>query len=472
MSARTGSNGADEHISNRLAILKRHGVSITDDVRHYVEKLEQPYIKYLQNPSSTPRPSDTWLSEGVENGMSNETIILGALSEMRFDVGTIVVNPHTAGRILSVARNESDNCDKVIEEIGVIFEQLTRILGDKSKLLIPICDNVEEHWGLVFVDASPGKIHWGDGLFVRPFGKAAPHTVVDVVKSIMQKVMPAQTWMIETGNYMRDVLEFEKQSDTHSSGFYVIATMLRFAQWYGGVSGWGYFKAIDEKQPSSAQITEYYRQDAVIALMNRTKSVYTDYYKLLSATKQSIPTTGPKLTHQDILVTISKKRLHYFSADVDAPLNQADATEREQMVRALACERDFDMGYRKALTKFCVPVLFVDDYMKWLAHKRHEFSWEHRRRKIDVTKMRVFRCFRSKYKCRVAWTARWNDDQAIWLVTKTGGLHNHPPRRPDSVIKRTPPAKHLASTSTASGSNVSSSTVGAVRSIRKTSART
>jgi len=148
------------------------GVDVDDAVKAYVSKIKE---------GGSSRNSD-WLRLIKTQCMMDDHILMGALSEMDFPLGTVVVPPNTAHKVLAAAEGEAD--EDAIQGLTNRLKPLFT-LSHETKVLIPLAD--ERHWGMIVV--SEGRIYWGDSLGWNPFGN-----VIGVVYKIVKRIVPEFDW--------------------------------------------------------------------------------------------------------------------------------------------------------------------------------------------------------------------------------------------------------------------------------------
>jgi len=114
-------------------------------------------------------------------------------------------------------------------------------------MIIPV--NMDQtHWGAIFAVAkgprkrNEGEVYWGDSLGVAP-----PPKFREAVKTFLQALPGDVGWTIRDEKYMTDVLNFEKQQDSYSCGFYVLGAAITFADDRGGMLAGNYVRYSAER---------------------------------------------------------------------------------------------------------------------------------------------------------------------------------------------------------------------------------
>ena len=148
------------HLNNIIAA----GAVLTDTAKAYVTRIHTS--------------GASWLDTTAKASMIEQHILLGALSEMDFPFGTIVVPPGTADQMRSVATWNPTQYDRIVRETAkrccqVLYGQID------CTVLVPMVHN--GHFGLLI--AKDYKIYWSDSLGWEPFrGEEKP--VLEVLKDI------------------------------------------------------------------------------------------------------------------------------------------------------------------------------------------------------------------------------------------------------------------------------------------------
>jgi len=248
-------------------------------IRQYVEKI-------FKNSDSARSANDlvpNWLLQVRNDHMMDDHILLGALSQMDFPLGTVVVPPSTSVKFISAATQ----ADKTLREniLSGLVDRISPLLrcSDTRTVLIPMAH--ERHWCLVVSsnDSSlPGfssaRIYWADSL-----GQQSPQgfgDMLSVVKFVLDAIT-GSTWQIMNSNYMTDVLHYKTQVDVNSCGYYVISTISHFALTVGGMTTFTYIedkKYLEENDISfmdyAKKLTADLRRDAVLAFFKCVVATY------------------------------------------------------------------------------------------------------------------------------------------------------------------------------------------------------
>lgn len=106
----------------------------------------------------------------------------------------------------------------------------------------------ESHWGAVFCYPEPGKeffgrLMWGDSLGLRP-----PQHMLEFVHSFLNMLQGNVCWLMKGGNFILDVLSYEKQKDGYSCGCYFLSALSSFAKSKGRMPDGTYEKYSPEKK--------------------------------------------------------------------------------------------------------------------------------------------------------------------------------------------------------------------------------
>ena len=342
--------------------------------------------------------ADNWAECAYPGKLSHTNMIYGAISEMKFPLGTSVCNAVTADKLMKIANEtkESIKIQSQIEEIVIRVKALCPE-GKSPTLLLPCSD--KSHCGLVI--ASDGKVSWGDSLGYKPFGSRSK--IVDIVHKIMSRCFRSSDWVIQMNsddvykNYMIDVLGYVPQKDTYSCGMYVISTLCHFAESVGEIHAYPY-KVYDQ------EVTEMYRLSAVRAYIKSANEVAV---------------SNPRLSPVDVHVHIME-RIKFYPSNYPA--------DKKRIV----VYRD------KSIKKYGVVVENIDEYISML--RRHNLEYFNRRRGYnpamkDFNNRIMYTCFRERKGCKATLTARYYPLEKKYRITKSH-VHSHGLEKPEPVIQR------------------------------------
>lgn len=336
-----------------------------------------------------------WLSCCYPNQLSHNNQIFGAVSQMDFNLGTVVITSITVYKLMNIARilrpnaSHVDTINRIAARIKALFPEL-KCTYENCNVLIPCMD--QGHWALVI--ATNGKIYWGDSLRFRPFKQS-----LQVVQMLMKTVFPDSDWIIQTDragtavNCMLDVLKYEPQKDAYRCGFYVIS-INQFSAYVGEINAFP-FTTYDTR------ITELYRRAAVIGF----------FYCVEDVSNQKT-----RLTEVDVNIDIMNKLRFYTKVTPD---------------KALQLNRD------KSIEKYAILVEDLPGYIEKLKSEMEFFELrrDYNPKNKAFSIRRLFNCFRLRKGCKVTLTARYFHTENIWNVTKSK-VHSHSIEKPNSSVQK------------------------------------
>lgn len=384
-----------------LGILHECGVETSSVIDEYVRKI----VDFSRNTDLVPN----WILQGKSGKMMDDHLLLGGLSEMDFPLGTVVPHPNTNEKILALSKmtgNTSQNISELVERFRWVMSR-----GSSSKVVIPLADN--RHWAIVVVENE--KIWWGDSLNQEPFGTST-RNVLTVVQEMMKKMFPSDSWdiqkIVQNGsekyeNYMTDVLGLQCQRDGYSCGFYVMATIARFAYSIGELPGYQY-------NTYSSEITELYREACMRGYMKRVEET-------------KVARNGRRFSDLDVMVYISQNRLRFFRTY--QVTGDEEAEKREVNCRNQRVAND------ESVKEFGVKASDLDEYVELLKDNKEFYNYrrEYKMRNKEFTRRLMYTCFRERSGCKATLIARWYPNEDVWRLTKRG-VHNHEPSIPKPIF--------------------------------------
>ncbi len=112
--------------------------------------------------------SSSWLKHLKAGSYMDDHLIMGAVSEMDFRLGTVVTSTLTSSKIVTAACQSSN--DSAVRNIADRMKHLFMV-GDDVTLIVPVAHFLNgtqsRHWGAVFVKEE--QVYWGDSLKCAPF---------------------------------------------------------------------------------------------------------------------------------------------------------------------------------------------------------------------------------------------------------------------------------------------------------------
>ena len=288
--------------SNRAALvanvetrLVRIGVSITPGISIYLSKILRSGI------------DQSWLKYARQGQFIDDHIMVGALSEMTWKVGTLIATPDVTAHIHAAANlRDADRRSTKINEISNMIRRNFMSSNDIT-FLVPI--SLSSHWGICIarVCSGRGTVAWGDGKNWKTI--FAP--VLSAVTDVMRATFPRIQWSKSSHNYMFHNLNYHFQEDNYSCGLYVISTAATFASNTRSIPAYGYSHGCD------SMVTEYIRNAAVVAFFKRV----TEYYAHRCSTVPQGPRRG-RFTDVDVYRYIYKKKYGYVGRNDDDQLRE------------------------------------------------------------------------------------------------------------------------------------------------------
>lgn len=405
-------------MSSHISDLQKLGVLVDEDIEAYVTNIVSTTASCSTHASS----SSSWMHYIREGRFMNESILLGGISEIDFPFGTIISHPNTNERILGIANNPKVDLKLRAADVSKRFSRLTS-RGSQSTILVPMAHDL--HWGMVIVEDQ--KIFWGDSLGSAPFGTAS-RTVLDVMKAICECLFPSEKWVIQLKknvdycNYMLDVLQFEKQRDAYSCGFYILSVICGFSDSVGGLPAFPYSKY-------DKDVTELYRAAAVRGYFKRVKEVYSAKKKI--ANEEPDRTRKVRVSEIDVMMVISQGRMRFFKD----PGPSSGLTREKEAIDAI--ERLTKVTAEDGINSFGIrtnhPATYVQELQKNMEYFSARKEVAVKNKEFSIRKL--YSCFKFRSNCKATLTARYYPKEKIWRMTKSN-VHNHGPVAPKPVVKR------------------------------------
>ena len=374
-----------------MSRLRSIGVPESAQIQKYVRKVAE---------------SSQWIDESVRIGaMMDNNIILGALSEMGFVSNTIVTPPSTSVSIMNIALKNGIS----EEDIEKHAQRLKRLVSNRDhvRLIVPVAQKL--HWGVVIADVRSQKVWWGDSLNYIPFGN-----ILEVVQKVIEKICKVSC-KIQSENYLLECLNYEKQRDGYSCGFYVVSAICQFAENIGRIPAVGYRKY-------SSETTEKLRKAAVNALFRRVEELHAYCERVERTQEKKAQVWRTHFNECGLSKYVCQYKLRFLTDSV------------EDKNRALR------MSKSDGLLSHGIVVESIDTYVSNLKKSGEHFQKRyHRKNKITDSKKynasRMYSCFKWRSACKVVLMAYFYPDANVWRVTKKG-IHNHAECGPSDTRKR------------------------------------
>lgn len=390
-------SGSIRFMTTVRGFLRSVGVTETPALRNYVGK-------FLRNKDL----ESDWLLHTREGEWCDEHLMMGALSEMTFQFGTLIATPVLV-QLVKRAINAT-TVDQRRNIIGSIRGKIEKHFADQENACFIVPITVQNHWGVIVarVRGKKGNVAWGDGLNWKRLFTPYIETVHDVMSGLER--FRSYDWTYAPDNLMTKECGFEKQKDNMSCGFYVIATVASLlAVDIGCISGYGYKPNYDKS------ISELIRRSCVKAFFKRVEEAYQAYAKQM-----------PEGTEY-----AGYRYLERFS--------DWEVTRYIQLQKYGYVPQNDDAEIKKRHVKWNAPDIAngmtIEDPEKFLEELRNEgevFKYPRRTTKKQEKGSKVtirYRCmcYRNEYQCKAAIAIyRIDDGSTVQFKAKKFQTHNHP----------------------------------------------
>ena len=227
---------SNDSVADVLRLLYDEGLDVTPIVSTILEK------------EICRGKEKSWLKLKGAGEFTDDHLVYGALSEMSFPTGTFVAPSFITQKLKDIERAEVDAHRWRIddwrkhetERIYVTAQALRSTFEGHTEVryCVPVC--TEYHWGLCIAEYSTkqGRVRWGDSMGKEDYFIGIARTLARVMDFIF---FPKDAILVRN-NYMIDEMRFVQQSDGHSCGFYVVATIASLATSLGCLEGYGFYE--------------------------------------------------------------------------------------------------------------------------------------------------------------------------------------------------------------------------------------